>query len=403
MKNIIYIGNFDFPDGNAAGKRVFGNVKILEELGFVITLFGISSKNNEIKSLRQSKEIIGKHITYRFSKKQNLLNYLMDKNINCFFDILEKEIKPVNIEAIIYYGTVTTSLFLRRLFKFARKNSILIIGDTADILSYSTKNIIFNCIKRIDSSIIRHYHKNTDGLIVISKYLQQKYSSKRTILIPPLSEKYESGINHILSKNIKFIYSGMPFRKNHVTKYEDLKDRIDIVFDALAISKRNGVKFHFDFFGFDKLEILTSLPKLRNSIEYLNDFVSFHGFVDNEKVLEFVHKADFMVLIRNSTLQSNAGFPTKVSESINCGTPVITTMTSDIALYLTEGKHVLYVEDSVDSLVNTIDKISIDYKNIVKNMKQECSQVDSFTPNKYVNEMKLFFETIKRERGNKYD
>jgi len=163
------------------------------------------------------------------------------------------------------------------------------------------------------------------------------------------------------------------------------------------------VKFHFDFFGFDKLEILTSLPKLRNSIEYLNDFVSFHGFVDNEKVLEFVHKADFMVLIRNSTLQSNAGFPTKVSESINCGTPVITTMTSDIALYLTEGKHVLYVEDSVDSLVNTIDKISIDYKNIVKNMKQECSQVDSFTPNKYVNEMKLFFETIKRERGNKYD
>lgn len=34
QKAIVYTGNFLFPDGNAAGKRVLGNVKAMNEAGY---------------------------------------------------------------------------------------------------------------------------------------------------------------------------------------------------------------------------------------------------------------------------------------------------------------------------------------------------------------------------------
>jgi hypothetical protein len=36
MKTILYIGNFSFPFGNAADKRVYANGKIFKELGYKV-------------------------------------------------------------------------------------------------------------------------------------------------------------------------------------------------------------------------------------------------------------------------------------------------------------------------------------------------------------------------------
>ena len=44
MKKIIYIGNFSFPLGNAAGKRVYGNGKLFNEGSINATDF-----NKELK------------------------------------------------------------------------------------------------------------------------------------------------------------------------------------------------------------------------------------------------------------------------------------------------------------------------------------------------------------------
>ncbi len=41
MKNVLYIGNFSFPFGNAAGKRVYANGKILKELGYDVNFHRI--------------------------------------------------------------------------------------------------------------------------------------------------------------------------------------------------------------------------------------------------------------------------------------------------------------------------------------------------------------------------
>ena len=44
---VYYIGNFGKPDGNAAGKRVYGNALVFEKLGYKVVLVG-KSKSNEI-------------------------------------------------------------------------------------------------------------------------------------------------------------------------------------------------------------------------------------------------------------------------------------------------------------------------------------------------------------------
>ena len=40
MKTAAYIGNFGFPDKNASGKRVLGNCKILQEIGYRVVCIG---------------------------------------------------------------------------------------------------------------------------------------------------------------------------------------------------------------------------------------------------------------------------------------------------------------------------------------------------------------------------
>ena len=44
MKDILYIGGFELPDKNAAAQRVMANAKLLRDMGFNVTLTGITKE-----------------------------------------------------------------------------------------------------------------------------------------------------------------------------------------------------------------------------------------------------------------------------------------------------------------------------------------------------------------------
>jgi len=56
MCDILYIGNFNFPDGNAAGKRVYGNVKLFESLGYKTAVLGFANHSEKIDSDKFNKK-----------------------------------------------------------------------------------------------------------------------------------------------------------------------------------------------------------------------------------------------------------------------------------------------------------------------------------------------------------
>jgi glycosyltransferase involved in cell wall biosynthesis len=68
-------------------------------------------------------------------------------------------------------------------------------------------------------------------------------------------------------------------------------------------------------------------------------FAKILGCKPNTEALKIVKRSDFSIFLRDNNLVCTAGFPTKFSESIACGTPVLTNLSSDLGKYLIEGKN----------------------------------------------------------------
>ena len=75
---------------------------------------------------------------------------------------------------------------------------------------------------------------------------------------------------------------------------------------------------------------MASMPGYEGAVEYV-------GKLTHQECLDMVASSDFSVIVRDDKRVTRAGFPTKFSESFACGTPVISTPSSNIADYLENG------------------------------------------------------------------
>lgn len=397
INTIYYVGNFKFPNGNAAGKRVYANSLLFQSLGYKVIVVGY--KKTEEKFDQKSPKI--NNITfYNFDEKKDIISKIFNykSQIKQIKKIIHINTFGNSSDLLIYYGTPSISLFNMKLIKFCKKSGLLIISDCVDWLSIRTKNPIFNFIKSIDNLYLKSYlNKKTDGIIVISKFLQKYYkSAKYPILrLPPLSTTKPISSNASSNLFLKMVYAGQIFRKNEKNKNpETLKDRIDIVMESLYLLKKSGTPFNFLIYGFSKEEYLRALPLQKSYVDALSNEVFFYGNVDNETVESAIEGADFSILIRKITKESTAGFPTKVSESISCGTPVVINETSDLKDYIVDGYNGYFVDYGVKSLymkLLELSKLNVFQKNI---LKENCKNTDSFQVSYYRKDTESFLKDI---------
>lgn len=87
--------------------------------------------------------------------------------------------------------------------------------------------------------------------------------------------------------------------------------------------------------------------------------------------LNMIASCDFSAIIREDNRVTKAGFPTKLSESFGCKTPVITTKSSNIEDYIIEDNNgYLIPEFSFESTKETIRSISMLSKDKIRNMHE---------------------------------
>lgn len=386
-KRVFYIGNFIYPDGNAPGKRVAANVILFKQLGYDVIVIGKGNNNTDSEQ----------HYQFLNNRKKILINQDIC-NYNIFINIFNLH-KNDNIEDIIvYYGSPSTSFFLMRLIRFCKKNKITIVSDCVDWLSIKTKNPLFNLVKKTDDVIIKRILNNrVDGLIVISNYLKNYYERKNpnVIVLPPLTLPVSKTTKFSQTQTLSLIYAGQLFRLNErKIKVSTLKDRIDIVIESLYHLKQSYENFVFNIYGFTREEYLLAIPKHKHIIDDLHKNIFFHGRKNNTEVEKNIRKADFSVLIRDDKVESKAGFPTKVTESITQGTPVIITNTGDLGNYITDGVNGFIVNNTVESLLSKLlwlCEMSIDNKN---NLKDQCFNSNLFCYNNYLDKTVDFFRKL---------
>lgn len=398
MKTALYIGNFSFPLGNAAGKRVYANGKILKELGYKVTFIGIDKNINKNSEIVDTKNEFDGFTSYNLPYPNKILDWVnYGKTFNALSNFIDNYIDKVDI--IIYYGSPSLSLFINKLIKYSKKNNIKVISDCVDWLTIKTSNFLFNIIKWLDNTYQKAYlNKQVDGIIVISNYLENYYkkSGLKIVVIPPLSTVYSK--EPLIKDNEvkKIIYAGNPFRKGKAIKdLSSLKDRIDKMVIILNEAKNKGAMFTFHIYGITKEDYLTAIPSHIKIIKNLGKSIVFHGTANNDEVTKNITEADFTILFRDVNRESSAGFPTKVSESISFGTPVLITLSSDLNLYIKENYNGFYFEnktskENINKLVEILNKKNEEIYIIKKN----CTKDNIFYYKKYIKKMDKFIRSL---------
>lgn len=361
MDEIIYIGGFELPDKNAAAHRVVGNAKALRELGYNVVFIDFNKEcNTDIENTRD--------VCFGFEKWSMQYDYRRFISTRDLKKVLQHYSK---IKYIIAYNY--PSISLSQIISFAKKEKIKVIADVTEWYGGLGNNTIARVIKGMDSYYrMNILQKKVDGVIAISSYLRDYYDKHvRTVVIPPLvdtKEKKWSDDSPVEDGKIRLVYAGTPGKH---------KDKINYVIRALA--QMNLSNYIMDVFGIHEKEYLSYYPEDKSILKLLTNKVVFHGVISHIDVLSYIKNADFSIFYREKTRVTMAGFPTKFVESFSCGTPVITTRTSDLEVYLEDGVNGFFIDDIKKDL-----KRIFEYDNeYLKDMKKNVDK-NVFDYHKYI-------------------
>jgi glycosyltransferase involved in cell wall biosynthesis len=349
-QSVFYVGPFVFPDGGAEARRVTGISHSLFSAGYEITI-GCGRKSSSIFALQQPSPFSVLDLGERPAASSNKFLKLW-KALTCGGNttnwIKKSEPKP---DAIFLYGGRTGYLF--HLIPWCRHNHIPLIVDVVEW--YDARHVLGGPLGPFHLSselAMRYLHVKAKNLIVISRFLERYYQNQgcRTIRIPPTLDV--QGLSARVDANngsapLTLAYAGVPGKK----------DLLNNVVEALLRVDPEGKEVQLVVAG-PKPEDLLRFPSLqRRRYTSLPGCVKALGQMTHEKVLDVIREADFTVLLRPHLRYAEAGFPTKVPESLALGTPVICNITSDLGEHIHDGQEGIICEDhSVESFLTALKR-----------------------------------------------
>lgn len=348
VTKILYIGGFELPDKNAAAQRVIANAKSMRELGCTVVF--INSLKSSGSSTVELKNYYGFEC-YEMKRKGIFSYSLSGRSVKRF--ITEHE-----ISAIIAYNY--PGVALGNISRACKKNGIKCYVDVTEWYK-PEGNLLYRLVKGFDIRMrMERVQPKTDGIIAISRFLYDYYKSKvdNTVLIPPLVDmddiKWKSTTPQSEYETTSFVYAGSPSKT---------KERLDLVIEAIIkVAKKHSVSL--SVIGVTKEEYERIYGKKRE----IPECVHFFGRIPHTEVIELVKKANWSVIIRDNNSVVKAGFPTKLVESISCGTPVIANDFSNIKDYLNENNSLIIGE--ISDLAEAMNNACVTQTNV------DCMQFD---------------------------
>lgn len=332
MRILLYC-DFALPDSCADATRVINLAKLLRDSGHEVTLLGVQYKADGItkgeydgfafEMLRAGQWFGLKSLRRIRGLEKDIKQYLSEHTGKNAFDAI--------FLSGIYYD------FTKEFFKYSKRNGAKLVVNALEW--YDKRNPYFvglrgkiNFVKnRI--ALMRIFVK-IKNVFAISSLLDDYYKARgcNTVTVPTIIDirEYESvaKAKSLPSPKIRIAYAGMPDRKDYI---------INAVRALALLSEEERAKLELHFYG-PKDDYLATLGLAQKEMDACFESVICHGRIPHSEVKGKIAQADFTVLLRPNKRYANAGFPTKVGESMACGTPVIANLTSDLGKYVLDGK-----------------------------------------------------------------
>lgn len=316
----------DFPNKDAGSVRLLAIAKALVMTNHNVKVITMGKNStNEWEQLEEG--ISHKSVRNASNGKKSLI-----KSYFKFNSYVNSEIDKINdLRAVFVFNTFFYVFNNKRL----KKLGIPLVYDSTEWYNACQFKYGFFSFEYISNMlVVKHKVRKPWRVIAISKLLENHYRKKGLCVkrIPAVMDVNSfDDIKYTPNKKIQIVYAGSPGKKDAL--YKIIQALKELPFDLLD-------RFEFKIIGLTKDQFITQCK-----IKDIPKNVSFIGRISRDEVIEQLANADFTTFMRDERLRFvNAGFPSKVSESMSMGIPVITNLTSDLSNYLVDGENSVVVK-----------------------------------------------------------
>lgn len=385
LKKILVLVDSYFPTGVAKSSRMLNFCRAFREVGYEVHVISAHSKGNEVVGAVYELE----GITYEIVSKKTYSTLDSFVGTSGFLNRVKKYIDSNKVDCV--FMTSSTEYF-RRLSRIIKSRGTKCYVEQCEWLDLSNYKFGKFDLRYINAEFFRRMGaKRIDGVISISRLLDDYYRSVgvHSIRIPTILD----------IKNTKYTYKIEKRDKIHIVFAGSLggsKELLKPIIETLAQNEYYRKVIVFDIYGPTKNQILTNIDGDTDLINNTGCSIVIHGRIPQEQIQEVYLNSDYLIFIRPQRKSSNAGFPTKLAESMAVGTPVITNNTGDISLYLENGKNGFLLSDnSTDVIRQCFDSIISTDENTYMQMRREARKTaeNNFDFRIYMELIKEYFQS----------
>ncbi len=395
-KYVIYIGAMVMPDKNAGAQRAMSLCKTIKACGYTPIVIGLQ-EGDVSSNILQTQAVYQGITAYCLPYPSTVGSWLKRMtSVKDFITVME-QYGLENIHSIIAIDYEIIALY--RLKHFCKKHNIFLAADNMEWYERSDFMFPKNLVKDLDTYLrMKVFYPKLKNKICISRFLYEYYQDKPSgsnlckipVTIDPEEEKWKAIATKAApaDRDHKVIaYAGNP--GPHC-----IKERLDWLIRAVCEMNSIHKKCKLEVMGLDQQWFEKQYPELCKDPNY--DNIIYYGKLPHRQCLAHIADADVFAIIREDRLVTRAGFPTKLSEGLGCGTPAFITPSSNLTDYVVDGQNGFVTAGfTYEDVKNTLQRILELSSEQIKDAKAYCKEQATLDYRDFIEEMKTFFEAMK--------
>lgn len=354
---IIFGDSFTFPEGTAGTNRAYTFAKGFLENG--INTHVICFQNEYLESYNG---IISGIKYYHPLNQTKRSNYFIVRRWQKFvkyfrtFSIIKRIKKEEKIIAIDLFTYRLLAHFY--VFLLARFFKIRLIFDRCEHPMQFYKNNVFS--QTLGKIKLALECRLCDGMFCISDYLIDFYNKigfdrQKLFLVPSTvdTERFNTPSPSILPFNY-ILYCG---------SLTILKDGVNILIESFTKISSKYPEINLVLIG--KGDTIEEEKRIRELVAELNmgNRIIFMGQLSRTQIPVYLINAKILALARPASIQAAAGFPSKLTEYLSTGNPVVVTNVGEIPLYLKDNENAFLSNPcDIDAFAGKLDFVLSNYE-----------------------------------------
>jgi len=355
MSVVIFGDLFTFPDGQAATNRIYTYAKGLKENG--INVYVVCFSSNYMEQPDGTSQ--GIPYFHPFRQKVRNKNFFirrlqnLAKNFNAY-QVLRRINKEDRITAINGWSSLLSTHLIGWFFaKLLRAKFI------SEISEHPLRDYQTGFINR-KRGLLRFYIESRfcDGIFCISRFLvdfhiKHGVNKRKLFLIPSTVDPSRFALNGKKPEMDSYIgyFGSLTFKR----------DSVDMLIKAFSVFHTRYPEVYLVLGGFCSMEMKEQINRLIDDLG-LTQKVIILNYLTRDEIIKYIVHAKALVMVRSKDLESQASYPSKLSEFLSTGKPVVTVNVGEISDYIKDGENGYLVEPGdVEAMAEKLSMIFGDY------------------------------------------